>query len=92
MRNAIRILFCASLLLFAASLTTCHFGVEYAVRQEFPQGVPPGEDIHLLGLGWVLRGQLLMLIAIAAGVTALLLRSVRQYRNRKLAGHSENAI
>ena len=92
MRNAIRILFCASLLLLVASLATCHFGSDYAVRQQYPEGVPPGEDIHLLGLGWVLRGISLMWVAIAAAVTALVLRSVQQYRNRKSAGHTEGAI
>lgn len=92
MRNAIRILFGASLLLLVASLATCYFGVEYAVRQQFPEGVPLGQDTDFLGLGWVVRGMMLMLVAIAAGITALLLWSGQRGRSRKLAGHGGGAI
>lgn len=92
MRKAIRILFGASLLLLVASLATCYFGVDYAVSQQFPEGVPPGQDTDFLGLGWVVRGMVLMLIAIVAGFLALVLRSVQRNRDRKLAGQGESAI
>ena len=87
-----RVLFGASLFLIMASLATCYFGVDYAVRQQFPEGVPPGQDTDFLGLGWVVRGMILMLVAIVAGLVALVLRSAQQNRNRKLEGHGENAI
>jgi TRAP-type C4-dicarboxylate transport system permease small subunit len=92
MRKAIRILFGASLLLLAASLATCYFGVDYAVSQQFPGGVPPGQDTDFLGLGWVVRGMVLMLAAFVAGVAALVLRSVQRDRNREAAGHGGDAI
>jgi TRAP-type C4-dicarboxylate transport system permease small subunit len=92
MRSAIRILLGLSLLLLVASLATCYFGVDYAVRQQFPEGVPPGQDTDFLGLGWAVRGMVLMLIAIVAGMVALVLRSVQRDRDRKLAGREEGAI
>jgi TRAP-type C4-dicarboxylate transport system permease small subunit len=91
-RRAIRILFGASLLLLVASFATCYFGVDYAVRQRFPEGVPPGQDTDFLGLGWVVRGMVLMLVAVVAGLAALVLRSVRRDRNRGSEGHGGGAI
>lgn len=92
MRKAIRILFGASLLLLVASLATCYLGVNYAVRQQFPEGVPPGQDTDFLGLGWVVHGMILMLVAIVAGLAALVLRSIQRDRSRKSARHGESAI
>ena len=92
MSRAIHILLGASLLLLVASLATCYLGVDYAVRQQFPEGVPPGQDTDFLGLGWVVRGMILMLVAIVAGLIALVLRSIQRDRNRKLASHGESAI
>src|SRR5215216_147392 len=82
MRKAIRILFAASLLLAVASFATCYFGVDYAVRQQFPEGVPAGQDTDFLGLGWVVRGMILMLVAIMAGLAALVLWSIQRNRKR----------
>ena len=91
MKKAIRILFGASLLLLVASLATCYFGVNYAVRQQYPEGVPPGQDTDFIGLGWATRGVVLMLVAVVAGLVALILRSVQRDRSRELASHGEQS-
>ena len=92
MGKATRILFGVSLLLLVASFASCYFGVDYAISQRFPEGVPPGEDTDFLGLGWVVRGMILMLVAIVTGVVAVVLHSAKRNRHRELAGHNEGAI
>ena len=66
MGRAIRILFGGVLLLLVASFATCYFGVGHAIRQQYPNGVPPGQDTDWIGVEWIGRGMILMLVAIVA--------------------------
>ena len=92
MKKAIRILLGGSLCLFVSSFATCYFGVGYAIRQRFPNGVPPGQDTDWLGVEWVGRGMILMLVAIAAVVIAVGLWLFQRYKRGRVASLSEGAI
>ena len=85
MKRAIRILLAGSVLLFVASLATCYFGVGHAIRQRYPNGVPPGQDTDWIGAEWIGRGMVLMLAAIAAVTIAIGLRLFQSHRGRKMA-------
>jgi hypothetical protein len=92
MKKAIRILLAGSLLLFVSSLATCYFGVDYAVRQQFPNGVPPGQDTDWIGVEWIGRGMLLMLAAIVAIIIAGGLWFFQRYKRGKVVGSGVGAI
>ena len=92
MRKAIRILLGSSLLLFVASLATCYFGVGYAIRQRFPNGVPPGHDIDWIGAEWIGRGMILLLVAMAAIIIAVGLWLFQRYKRGGAADSGEGAI
>lgn len=92
MKRITRILLGGSLLLFVASLATCYFGVGHAIRQQYPNGVPPGQDTDWIGVEWIGRGMILMLAAIAAIIIAVGLWLFQTYKRGKDARVSEGAI
>ena len=78
--------------MFVASLATCYFGVGHAIRQQYPNGVPPGQDTDWIGVEWIGRGMILMLVAIAAIVIAFCLWLFQIYKRRHAASYGEGAI
>lgn len=81
MDRAIRALRIAAKLLFVASTATCYFGMRHALRQEFPAGVPEGHDTDWVGVEWLERGGVLLVLSLAAAVAALVLWLARGSRN-----------
>ena len=92
MRKAIRRLLGGSLLLFVASYATCYFGVGYAIRQQYPNGVPHGQDTDWIGVEWIGRGMILMLVAITAIVLAGGLWFFQRYKRGRAASVGGGAI
>ena len=92
MKKAIRIFLCSSLLLFVASFATCYFGVGYAIRQQYPNGVPPGQDTDWIGVEWIGRSLVLMLVAVAAIIIALCIWLLQRYKRGKAASYGEGTI
>ena len=82
MKRVIRILLGGAVLLFVASLATCYFGVDHAIRQQYPNGVPRGQDTDWIGVEWLMRGMILMLIAIATVVIACCFWLFQRYKRR----------
>jgi hypothetical protein len=92
MPKAIRMLLGGSLLLFVASCATCYFGVGHAIRKQYPDGVPPGQDTDWIGVEWIGRGMVLMLVAIAAVITAFCLWLFQRYKRGRAARFGDGAI
>jgi len=64
MRKSSRILFGASLFLFAASMATCFFGVRYAISRIPPEELKRIGDTDWIGVEWILRGGILLTFAV----------------------------
>jgi hypothetical protein len=92
MKRVIRILLGGSLLLFVASLSTCYLGVGHAIRQQYPNGVPPGQDTNWIGVECIGRGIILMLAAIAAIISATGLWLFQRYKNGNMNRSGYGAI
>jgi hypothetical protein len=92
MMKIIRTLLGSSLLLFVSSFATCYFGVGYAVRQRFPDGVPPGQDTDWIGVEWIGRGIILMIAATAATAIAGGLWFFQRYKRGRAASLGGGAI
>jgi hypothetical protein len=73
MRKLYRLLLGGALLLIAASTATCFFGVRYAISQIPPEEIARRGDTDWIGVEWLLRGGLLLVIAVALVLIALIL-------------------
>jgi len=65
MRKSSRIFFGASLLFFVASMGTCFFGVRYAISRIPPEELQRIGDTDWIGVEWILRGGILLVLAVA---------------------------
>ena len=83
MSRAIKLLLYGALVIFALSLATCHFGVNYEVSQLPPTVREKMSDTDWIGAEWIWRGTLLLLLSIALVIAALIL-FLKQKRGRKL--------
>ena len=63
MRKASRILLGASVLFFVASMSTCFFGVRYAINRIPPEELRRIGDTDWIGAEWILGGGVLLVIA-----------------------------
>ena len=68
MRRASRRLLWASVFFFVASMSTCFFGVRYAINQIPPERLSRMEDTDWIGVEWILRGGILLLIAVVVAL------------------------
>lgn len=64
MRRASRRLIWASVFFFVASMSTCFFGVRYAINQIPPERLSRMADTDWIGVEWILRGGILLVIAV----------------------------
>lgn len=63
MRKASRRILGASLLFFVASMSTCFFGVRYAINRIPPEKLKRMGDTDWIGVEWIFGGGVLLLIA-----------------------------
>ena len=83
MRKSSRIFLGASLFLFVASMGTCFFGVRYAISRIPPEELKRIGDIDWIGVEWMLRGGILLVLAIVLALVPPILALTRRtfYRN-----------
>ena len=77
MRKASRIFFGASLFLLLASIGTCFFGVRYAISRIPPEELNRIGDTDWIGVEWVLRGGILLVLAIVLSLVPPILALFR---------------
>lgn len=63
MRKASRRLLWASVFLLVVSMCTCFFGVRYSIDQIPPEKLRRMEDTDWIGVEWILRGGILLVLA-----------------------------
>ncbi len=64
MTKTSRVLLGGSLFLIVASMGTCFFGIRYAISRIPPDELARRGDTDWIGVEWVLRGGILLLVAI----------------------------
>ena len=64
MRKVSRRLLWASVFLFVASMSTCFFGVRYAINQIPPEKLSRMQDTDWIGVEWILGGGILLVMAV----------------------------
>ncbi len=82
MKRAIRAALLISVLLFAASLATCHFGVKNEIAKLPPDHPAHRGDTDWIGMEWIERAMVMQAIALALLATATVIWGA----NRKRAG------
>lgn len=83
MSRPIRLLLSGSLVVFALSIATCYFGVNYEVSKIPPEVRKGMSDTDWIGVEWIGGGMLLSLLSIALFITAAIL-FLRQKRSRNV--------
>ncbi|MBK7598269.1 MAG: hypothetical protein IPJ07_06970 [Acidobacteria bacterium] len=83
MRNTIKYLLWLSLLLLAASFVVSHFGEQYALKQIPPEVRAGMSDTDWVGAEWIMRGLVLLLLAVISGLAALILFVLQRYKQIK---------
>jgi hypothetical protein len=84
MKKSIKVLLWVSLLLFVASLSTCYFGVNYAISQIPPEVRAKMGDTDWVGVEWITRGLFLLLASLLSLLIAFALIFVRKWRMKNL--------
>lgn len=70
MKKSIRIFASISILHFVASFATCYFGVNYSESQIPPEVRNKMTDTDWIGVEWISRGLVIMLLAIVSAIVA----------------------
>lgn len=83
MGKVVKVLLWSAVVLFSASLATCHFGVRYEINQIAPEVRAGMGDTDWVGVEWIERGAVLFLVSALSLVAGLVLLAVRKYKVHK---------
>lgn len=72
-----------SVLLFAISIATCHFGVSYEESKIPPEIRENMSDTDWIGIKWILRGMLILLLSVISMIIAATILGVQQWKGKK---------